>query len=615
MAGTKNLGQVAGLFIGTSAPSNTTLIWYDSTPAIKCHKVYSETLSQWVVLDNTVISAITYSVLSNLAQTTGLTIGQWFKITDKNNVLALAITTTKVQYTDTLGNVVVDDLGHNQSYIVSSSNLLIDDIAGVYDTTNNKLVFSFDDVIPANNTNYYLLGKAKINNVWKLAKYKMTTFLSTVSGNSISWNNGFFLNFLSNLSSYYDTAGGVVSKSAYDTQIASLTQQITNAANNIQNVSSQATAAVTAATTAAQIYSKQLPVAPTAATPVDIAQYDTLQTIVIKVYRWIQKFKYATGIGMSSSYAEATTYSPVSNTDNVETAIGKLALAVRTLRTQQAAGTDDVTLASGYTDATHHTLTPGTSDLTDVLEELSFRISRNVQPIFGIIAWHNTPTYDNIYTYAGYGWFPCGVFFYGTTANRIAEIQKWRNTYGQANVNITNTTVGNDMGYLTFVSVVVNGSTRPIPNLSQKFVRGYNASDTNVNIGDTGGNSTHTIVANELPDHTHTASCSSDGEHNHGGNTGNTQPTFSNGKVTITGWASGSTGYNKEFQYSNATESATHADKDYSVTGGTVSDHSHTISNSGTHAHTITVNGGSTGNNSFSLLPPYSVEAYLIRLM
>lgn len=79
---TKNLGQVAGVHIGTSAPTNTTLIWYDSTPAVMCHKVYDIALRSWVVLYESVISLITYAELTNIAQNTGLTVGQWYKISN-----------------------------------------------------------------------------------------------------------------------------------------------------------------------------------------------------------------------------------------------------------------------------------------------------------------------------------------------------------------------------------------------------------------------------------------------------------------------------------------------------------------------------------------------------
>ncbi|MFR9166604.1 MAG: hypothetical protein ACLVKO_10460 [Dysgonomonas sp.] len=40
MATTKNLGQVAGVHIGSIPPENTILIWYDNTPSQNCHKVY-----------------------------------------------------------------------------------------------------------------------------------------------------------------------------------------------------------------------------------------------------------------------------------------------------------------------------------------------------------------------------------------------------------------------------------------------------------------------------------------------------------------------------------------------------------------------------------------------
>ena len=88
---TKNLGQVSGVHIGNTPPSNTILIWYDSTPSQLRHKVYDPTLKQWVVLDQSIISAITYSELTNMAKNSGLSVGEYFQITDRSNVLALAI--------------------------------------------------------------------------------------------------------------------------------------------------------------------------------------------------------------------------------------------------------------------------------------------------------------------------------------------------------------------------------------------------------------------------------------------------------------------------------------------------------------------------------------------
>jgi hypothetical protein len=67
MATTKNLGQVAGVHIGSAPPENTVLIWYDNTPSQNCHKVYDAAKKTWVILDQKIISYITYSELVNIA--------------------------------------------------------------------------------------------------------------------------------------------------------------------------------------------------------------------------------------------------------------------------------------------------------------------------------------------------------------------------------------------------------------------------------------------------------------------------------------------------------------------------------------------------------------------
>ena len=375
MSQTQNLGQVAGLFIGNSAPSNTTLIWYDSTPGICLHKVYDIRLSSWVVLDDEVISAIEYSALTHLAQTDGLTVGQRFQITDPNlSVLATAITTTKVQYTNSLGNIVIDDLGHGKSYIVSSDNLLIDDVNGVYDGANNKLVFSFQEETPTTAADYFIFGKAKINNVWKLVKYRVNKFLSAESGNSIQWRNGFFFDFLNSLRALYDQPGGIVSKTAFDSNAAQINNQIQNVANNIQNVVNQSTQAVNTATTDEQIYNKQIPVNPNDSfQPVDIAQGDSLLTIIRKIARFIHKFSTAKGITMPPDYAESSTIQVVSNQDNVSTAIGKLSYAVRNLQGLQGNGTDSVIVSPEYNDnPTSDNKSGAGSVLTRLLEKLRY---------------------------------------------------------------------------------------------------------------------------------------------------------------------------------------------------------------------------------------------------
>lgn len=336
---TKNLGQVAGLWIGNSAPENTSLIWYDNTPAIRTHKVYDFAVGAWVVLDKNAISAITYSELRNLARNTGLTQGSWYKVTDQGNILALAITTTKVQYVDINNNFVIDDLASNATYAVTSSNLLIDDIQGVWNANDKKLVFSFADTVQDDNTaDDYIFGKKRRNNVWSLAKYKLSSLVSSVAGNSITWNKGFFFNFKKNLQDNTNVSGGVVGKDAYDTDKAALQQNIDNVAASNQAILNSAKNYADGKVAASEIYSKALPSAPSAGTAIDIASGDTLSSIVTKIQRWINQFKTAAGIKVGQSFSPSSTRASINNNDTIQSALEKTQKAINDVGT--SAGID-----------------------------------------------------------------------------------------------------------------------------------------------------------------------------------------------------------------------------------------------------------------------------------
>lgn len=326
MAGnTKNLGQVAGVHIGTTPPENTVLIWYDSTPSQKCHKVYDAAKRIWVILDQKIISYITYSELVNIAKNVGLSIGKYYQITDKANALAIAITTTKVQYNDAIGNILIDDLGTNIQYHVTSSNLSVDDVTGVFDETNKKLVFRFNETVPDFTEDDYILGKRQRNNVWSLAKYRLSSFLSKVTGNSITWNGGFYFNFSTTLRNYLDKKGGVVSKDTYDADIKVLTTSIQNVGKANQEIIQNAKTNTENATTPTAIYDKELPdVLETGGEAIDVAKGDKLVTIISKFQRYINRFKYATGILLSDKFTSLDKAGKVSNNDTVETAIAKL---------------------------------------------------------------------------------------------------------------------------------------------------------------------------------------------------------------------------------------------------------------------------------------------------
>ena len=321
----KNVGQVAGLFIGTSAPTNTTLIWYDSASHV--HKVYNSSLGAWTVLDQSAISSVTYSELVNRAATTGLTQGQWFKITDRSNALALAITSTKVQYADNSGALVINDLGTNIQYHVTSGNLLIDDISGVYNTSTGKLVFSFeegDPIMDTNTTNVdYILGVSKRGTTRSLKKWKFSKLLSANANNDISWSSGFFLNFGAKLRSYFDVTGGVVSQATFDTFQQTQQQTIAQLAEDELAAIQQISQTVVDATAPTQIYGKALPTAPTSGVATPIVQGDTLYQIITKIQRWIDQLRYATGIKVSSNFTPNPTAAPISNTDSVDLALRK----------------------------------------------------------------------------------------------------------------------------------------------------------------------------------------------------------------------------------------------------------------------------------------------------
>lgn len=321
---TKNLGQVSGVHIGSTPPSNTILIWYDSTPSQLRHKVYDPTLKQWVVLDQNIISAITYSELTNMAKNSGLYVGEYFQITDRSNALALAITSTKVQYCDALGNILIDDLGTNIQYHVTSSNLQIDDVVGVFDETNRKLVFQFNEQTPDFTADDYVLGKVQRNNIWSLAKYKLSSFLSKVTGNSITWNGGFFFSFSDALKNALDKAGGVVSKTTYDRDKEQLTTSINNVGKENQNIIQNAHNELNEATKPDSFYGTKLPSISTGGEATDIAKGDTLLNIVSKIQRYINKFKYATGIRISQDFTDRVIPQYVNNNDTVDSAIRKI---------------------------------------------------------------------------------------------------------------------------------------------------------------------------------------------------------------------------------------------------------------------------------------------------
>lgn len=707
MAGTKNLGQVAGLFIGTTPPENTSLIWYDSTPSMQCHKVYSVTLGQWVVLDDNTILAVEYSVLRNRAQDPGLSVGQWFKITDKDNALALAITSTKVQYVDSIGNILIDDLSASIQYHVTHQNLLIDDVHGVFDTVNKRLVFEFSEVSAVNFLgDDFMLAERKVNNVWSLFKIKFSKLLSTTSGNAITWDNGFYLNFTQRFTNMLDVTGGAVSKATFDSTVASIRTDLTNVSNNQQSMAEQAAAAIDSAVTDDMIFGKRLPSEPDTSTgPADILEGDTLQMIVNKVQRWFNSLKWATGIGLSDDYAEATENFNVNNNDSVETAIAKLAGHVRALQQGSDNGTDNVIVSPGYDDAPtsdngagagsvltrlleklryysikhedtdgvkvasafeneptsgNQTITPGTTALTTLLTKFQYWINtfkttdgpwladsyspqnRNVMPgvaltrvlekfaydiaeifaspwrvpYYSVLIFYRQPIYDNIIgnptdyqkrigQFAGKSWFPCGKFFVGSSSDCDAEQAKWDALYGAGSISWSRSYNGTNYALrMTAYHGII------IPDLSNKFLMGYDSENPNASygtngIGLTGGSHTHTLNISEMPKHNHgsatytdnpdsadisTLAKSSDSVHNGGEH-----------KHKI---------YLNDKNYEDGHIRLDYVDTDSSIYSST---YTNDDKNDGSHQHTVRLYSRGSGT-PIDIRPAFITVGYIIRL-
>lgn len=371
--GTKNLGQVQGLHIGTSAPQNTTLIWYDETPSQRCHKVWDNDLQQWVNLNPNLITAIQYSVLVNLASSTGLTVGQWYKITDKSNALALAITTTKVQYVDTVGNILIDDLGSNIQYHVAATNLTIDDISGVYDATTNRVVFTFTDVNPGNTANDFLLGKRLNGSVWQFVKYKVSSLISAVAGNSIAWNSGLYFNFEDAFDTKKDVIGGFIGFQTYQTNYQQLVQAINNVADNYEHLRQDCEDTISNGLSDANVYAKKLPATPVVGTAIDVVANDTLSTIITKFQRWVNQFKNASGIRIDSTFAAVSTLQNINNSDTLLTAFQK----VQKYLTKIQQETRGIILAEAIDNSQPYIPIPGTSTLQQVLNSMAYSINNN----------------------------------------------------------------------------------------------------------------------------------------------------------------------------------------------------------------------------------------------
>lgn len=60
MAVTRNLGQVSAIHVGTTSPTNTILLWYDTNNGEYIHKFWDVVTSDWLPLRNNVTATVMY---------------------------------------------------------------------------------------------------------------------------------------------------------------------------------------------------------------------------------------------------------------------------------------------------------------------------------------------------------------------------------------------------------------------------------------------------------------------------------------------------------------------------------------------------------------------------
>lgn len=320
---TKNVGQIAALWISATAPTNVKLIWYDTAQSI--HRVYESSTGNWIPLNPQIITNTNLAALAVVASGDGLAVGKFYFLTDLG-VIAIAITTTKIWYVDSHSNYVVNDLAASIQYYLNSTNLFIDGSTGVWDADTGRLEFNFTEITAPSNTNDYVVMRRKSGVVWSWVKVQLNKLISAVAGNSISWNNGIYFNFSQAIGNIKNVSGGVVGYDAYVTAMQTINQNIENVALNNQSFIQQAMDYTDAAVTDEEIYDKQLP---TYITPsVTVVTTPTVgwsfKRIFADIYGWFSKLKYATYIGMGAPFEPTGITGNVTGSDSVSTAIQKL---------------------------------------------------------------------------------------------------------------------------------------------------------------------------------------------------------------------------------------------------------------------------------------------------
>lgn len=371
---TKNIGQVAAIWISAGAPTNTKLVWYDTSNNV--HRVYNTSTGQWEVLNPQAVTNISLDSLATVATTSGLPIGKFYYLTDVGS-LAISITTTKVWYADTHNNYVINDLAGAIQHYLNSDNLTIDGKTGVWDSATGKLTFSFNEILYPGQLDKEHDSVLLHHGTGSFLKAKLKHLISTATGNSITWSNGLFFSASSFISSIRNVAGGIVGFDRYQIDMSSVNTALNNLATDNNTVRNDCKTYTDNKVTNAQIYGKNLPspITPSLSPANTPTLGWTFLQIISDIYGWFSRLKYGNNINISTNFNANGQSGEINQSDTVATAFQKTVYKLK-----QLAISDNISLPSDFdgTDAetyadypvANNTLTQAVGKLTVKMREL-----------------------------------------------------------------------------------------------------------------------------------------------------------------------------------------------------------------------------------------------------
>lgn len=333
---TVDIGTIAGISIGATAPSNQAIIWYDTTDGL--HKSYNQSLGEWVPMSQAIVAEIAdFNDLINKANLPGgLPIGAFYNVVKRDSdanwsTMVWVVGSTRVQYVDKQNNIIVEDLagqGTTTQY-VASTNYFFDNVVATFDATTSKLNFQFQSVTDNPAAADVLYGMRMVGENATLVKRTIPSLISKSSKNSLAFVDGLYFNFSAAMK------GVIVSEQTDDTTVVGYKQYAADYAamdkvfedvqkiiQDWQNNSRE------------MIFNSYLievnPAPATVDAPHDLTTRDDITAAFNKIQGWYNRLKLATGMSLSSAYAANPSTKGIMPTkgDLVERAIALLHQAI-----------------------------------------------------------------------------------------------------------------------------------------------------------------------------------------------------------------------------------------------------------------------------------------------